>query len=292
MDPLDLVGLLPLMARTHGLSEIVIGLIDGPVAIDHPDLDHERIRVLNTGANGTCTIANSAACRHGTLVAGVLMARRGSGAMAICPGCTLLVRPIFAESRPFIGEMPAASPDELVEALQDCIRSGVRIINLSAALVQPSLNGERHLTEVLDEAARRDVLVVTAAGNQGAVGSTAITRHPWVIPVAACDAQGRPLSYTNLGGSIGRRGLLAPGLGVNGLDAGGGVASFDGTSAATPFVSATAALLWSEFPHRCADELRLAVIQGTGARRSSIVPPLLDAWADYQALAVGARRVA
>jgi subtilisin family serine protease len=292
MDPLDLVGLPLLMARTHGLSEIVIGLIDGPVAIDHPDLDHERIRVLNNGANGACTIANSAACRHGTLVAGVLAARRGSGALAICPGCTLLVRPIFAESRPFIGEMPAASPDELVEALRDCIRFGVRIVNLSAALVQPSLSGERRLTEALDEAARRGVLVVTAAGNQGAVGSTAITRHPWVIPVAACDAQGRPLSYTNLGGSIGRRGLLAPGLGVNGLDAGGGVASFDGTSAATPFVSAAAALLWSEFPHRRADEVRLAVTQGTGARRSSIVPPLLNAWAGYQALAIGARRVA
>ena len=170
MDPLALVGLPLLMARTHGLSEIVIGLIDGPVAIDHPDLDHEHIRVLNNGANGACTIANSAACRHGTLVAGVLAARRGSGATAICPGCTLLVRPIFAESRPFIGEMPAASPDELVEALRDCIRSGVRIINLSAALVQPSLNGERRLTEVLDEAARRDVLVVAAAGNQGSCG--------------------------------------------------------------------------------------------------------------------------
>src|SRR5512135_2084961 len=116
MDALDLVGLPRLMARTDGLPEIVIGLIDGPVAIDHPDLDQERI--LNTGVSGGCTIANSVACRHGTLVAGVLIARRGSGAMAICPGCTLLVRPIFAESKTLVGEMPAASPDELATAIQ------------------------------------------------------------------------------------------------------------------------------------------------------------------------------
>jgi subtilisin family serine protease len=292
MHPLELTNLTRLMQLTSGRSEVLVGLIDGPVAGDHPDLDRERIRVLNNGASGACTIANSVACRHGTLVAGVLMARRDSGAMAICPGCTLLVRPIFAESKPLAEEMPAASPDQLTEALRDCIRSGCRIVNLSAALVQPSTHGERHLTEALDEAGRRDVLVVAAAGNQGAVGSTAITRHPWVIPVAACDAQGRPLPYTNLGGSIGRRGLLAPGRGVSGLDAGGGVASFDGTSAAAPFVSATAALLWSEFPQRRASEVRLAVTQWSRARRSTIVPPLLNAWAAYQALAGRTRMAA
>jgi len=51
--------------------------------------------------------------------------------------------------------------------------------------VQQSSRDERELDEVLDYAARRGVITVAAAGNQGAIGSSAITRHQWVIPVAA-----------------------------------------------------------------------------------------------------------
>ena len=47
---------------------------------------------------------------HGTYVAGILAARRGSGAPAICPGCTLLVRPIFLETASDNAEMPSATP--------------------------------------------------------------------------------------------------------------------------------------------------------------------------------------
>jgi hypothetical protein len=81
--------------------------------------------------------------------------------------------------------LPSATPDELAVAIAECIESGARILNLSAALTQPSLSGERDLEESLDFAARRRVHVVAAAGNQGVVGSSAITRHPWVIPVVA-----------------------------------------------------------------------------------------------------------
>ena len=44
MDPLDLVKLTALMQRTSGRAEIMVGLIDGPVAINHPDLVSENIR--------------------------------------------------------------------------------------------------------------------------------------------------------------------------------------------------------------------------------------------------------
>ena len=44
MTPLDLVRLKPLMDRTQGRPEVTIGLIDGPVTMDHPDLARARIR--------------------------------------------------------------------------------------------------------------------------------------------------------------------------------------------------------------------------------------------------------
>ena len=102
-------------------------------------------------------------------------------------------------------------PEELTQAILDCIEAGARVLNISAALAQPSIKGERTLEEALDQAARRGVIVIVAAGNQGTLGSTAITRHPWVIPVVGYDLQGRPMNHSNLGSSIGRRGLGAPG---------------------------------------------------------------------------------
>jgi hypothetical protein len=95
MTPLDLVKLARLMKLTAGSSEIVVGLIDGPVAINHPDLGSENIRETHQGARGVCSQTASAACLHGTFVAGILCAKRGSNAPAICPSCTLIVRPVF-----------------------------------------------------------------------------------------------------------------------------------------------------------------------------------------------------
>ena len=92
------------------------------------------------------------------------------------------------------------------------------------------------------------MIVVAAAGNQGALGSSAITRHPWVIPVVACDDRGRPTNESNLGGSIGRRGLSALGAGVTSLAAEGEPLTLGGTSVAAPFVTGAIALLWSDFP--------------------------------------------
>src|SRR5262245_17862359 len=113
MDPLDLVNLTALMERNSGDPELKIGLIDGPLVTQHPDLASEHVREIPANNGGACTQINSAACLHGTFVAGILSARRGSVAPAICPNCTLIVRPIFPETKAANGEMPSASPEEL-----------------------------------------------------------------------------------------------------------------------------------------------------------------------------------
>jgi subtilisin family serine protease len=287
MGPLDLVNLTPLMVRTIGRGEVKIGLIDGPVAMDHPDLAGENIHHVPGKQPGGCSMANSVACLHGTFVAGMLSAKRGSAALAICPGCTLLVRPIFAETVSSNGDMPRAIPQELASAIVDTVNAGARLINLSAAVVQSSGIGERQLEEALNYAARRNVIVVAAAGNQGTVGSSVITRHPWSIPVAACDLQGRLMAESNLGSSIGRNGLTAPGNEITSLGTNGKPQTSGGTSAAVPFVTGAVALLWSEFPNATAAQVKLAVMQAGGLRRRAIAPPLLDAWSAYAAMSSG-----
>jgi subtilisin family serine protease len=282
MNHLDLVKLPALMQLTSGRPEIVIGLIDGPVAMNHPDLPSENIHEIPGSSQRTCTQANTAAYIHGTLIAGILSAKRSSVAPAICPGCTLLARPIFLETTAGEEQMPSATPEELGVAIIESIEAGACVLNLSVALAGPSSRGHGELEEALDYALRRGVLVVAAAGNQGTVGSTVITRHPWVIPVVACDLQGRPISYSNLGSSIGRRGLMAPGDHITSLGVDGKPLTFGGTSAATPFVTGAIALLWSEFPSATGTEVKFAVTQTSIVQRPSVVPPLLNAWSAYQ----------
>ena len=284
MSPIELVRLSALMERSQGSPGIAVALVDGPVAQDHPDLAGASIRELPGKTKGACSLADSVACTHGTFVAGILFARRGSAAPAICPGCTLLLRPIFAEAANRDGDMPSATSDELAEAIIDSVNAGARVVNLSSALVRPSAKGESKLEEALNHAAHRGVITVAAAGNQGTVGGSAITRHPWVIPVAACTLQGRPLQESNLGSSIGRRGLSAPGENVSSLGANNQQRTFGGTSAAAPFVTGAIALLWSEFPGASAAQIKLAVTQAGMPRRGSVAPPVLDAWAAYQAM--------
>jgi len=283
-SPLDLVNLTRLMELSAGRAETIIGLIDGPVAIGHTDLQSERIRVIPGRLAGTCDAAGSFACMHGTLVAGVLSAKRGSAAPAICPDCTLLVRPIFAEMTATSYEMPSATAAELSEAIVDCVQQGAQVINVSSALARPSARDGARLVDALDYCAKRGVVVVAAAGNQGTVGSSSITRHPSVIPVVACDLRGQPIGYSNLGSSIGRRGLSAPGAGIMSLGVDDRPHAFGGTSAAAPFITGAIALLCSLFPNASPIDVKFALKAGGHVRKSTIVPALLDAWAAYQIL--------
>jgi subtilisin family serine protease len=284
MDPVDVVRLTPMMRRTHGSSDVVVGLIDGPVAVSHPGLAGSDLREIPGAMGASCATASSIACTHGTYVAGLLAAHRESGAAAICPGCPVLVRPIFQETGKGDGVMPSATPLELARAIVQTVGAGARVLNVSAALVQSSTGQERELQAALDHAAAQGVVVVAAAGNQGTVGSNTITRHPWVIPVVACNQHGRPLDHANLGSSIGRRGLSAPGEDVPSLGSSGPPLTLTGSSAAAPFVTGAVALLWSEFPHARAYEVRMAVLGQSWTARRTIVPRLLDAEAAYQGL--------
>ncbi len=288
MDPLDLTGLSPIMAKTSGDPDVVVGLIDGPVAENHPDLSRETLRRV-PGRNSRCQDPVSSSCRHGTFIAGILNAKRGSAAPGICPACTLLIRPVFSEHESDSGEMPGATPIELAWALIDCIEHGARIVNMSIALEEPSPEGDAKLTEALDYAARREVIVVAAAGNQGIISGSVMTRHPWVIPVAACDLSGRFVRYSNRTGSICRNGMMAPGEKVTSLGSDGACARLAGTSTAVPFVTGAIALLWSLFQQLKAHDLVSALSDCSQHGRRPPVPPLLNAWKSYQAISAGRR---
>jgi subtilisin family serine protease len=199
-----LVRLAPLMERSSGSSAIGIGLVDGPVALDHPDLAGRTSAV----SVGTAPPARDPPARRAS-TARTWRASSWPGAArrrpGICPGCTLLVRPIFHETKAN-GTLSLAMPDEVGQAIVECVNAGARIVNLSAATGEPTIRTEARLRQALDHAVRRGALVVAAAGNQSALGSSDITRHPGVIPVVGDDLAGRPMDQSNFGRSTGNWG--------------------------------------------------------------------------------------
>ena len=92
------------------------------------------------------------------------------------------------------------------------------------------------------------------------------------------------MKESNLGSSIGRRGLRAPGDAITSLGAEGQSLTLGGTSVAVPFVTGATALLWSEFSSATAAHIKLAMTQASTPQRASVVPPLLDVAAAYQIL--------
>ena len=72
MTPIDLVRLTALRDRTGGSPDVVVGLIDGPVAVDHPDLANENIRPIPESPTARATaqlarLACMALCRRNSL---------------------------------------------------------------------------------------------------------------------------------------------------------------------------------------------------------------------------------
>ena len=60
MDPLDLVKLTELMARTSGSPCVTIGLIDGPVLMQHPELAGDVLHEIAVGNGATCRAPTAA----------------------------------------------------------------------------------------------------------------------------------------------------------------------------------------------------------------------------------------
>jgi subtilisin family serine protease len=289
MDPLSQTRLSSLMTISSGSPDISIGLIDGPVDFSHPAFHGSKIRTVKDSQLSECKNADSIACAHGTFTAGILCAKRGLSAPAICPSCEIILNPIFRQdpnnnsNNNKIGKdvinLPSATPGELSNAIIETIDAGAKIINLSLGLSAPSLTSYDNLQEAYDYALQRGIIIVVAAGNQGNIGNISLINHEWLIPVSACDANGKLDPMSNFGPSIGKRGLMAPGVNIRSAYPGGQYTHMSGTSFSAPFVTGTIALLWSIFAKATAERIIYSVIRAASnqRRRASIIPPLLNA---------------
>jgi subtilisin family serine protease len=291
MDSLDLTRLQSLMNLSSGHPDISIGIVDGPIYLDHPAFQTSKIKTVRDSQFDVCKNASSIACSHGTFIAGILCAKRGLPAPAICPDCNIIFNPIFKEGMDNTNEkemiLPSATPEDLANAIIETVDAGARIINLSLGLSASSLTRYDTLQQAYDYSLHKGVIIVVAAGNQGNIGNISLINHKWLIPVAACDEYGRFDPNSNFGPSIGNRGVMAPGVNIRSTYPDEKYTNMSGTSFAVPFVTGSIALLWSIFPNATPAAIIQSITRATSFfNRRSIIPPLLNVEAAWSKLKI------
>jgi cyanobactin maturation PatA/PatG family protease len=212
-----LPGLARLWSRTKGRPEVVIAVLDGPV---------------DAAAVAQSSLAPSGVIEHGTHVCSIIAGSSDAVVPGIAPGCTVASIPIFRTG-------------ELAAGIRKALERGANIINISASQQADGLSLSRELSEALQQAGAKDVLVVAAAGNQGCACDTIPASVPGVLAVGAHGEDGAPLISSNWGPGHRPQGVLAPGVGVPGACVSGGLCRASGTSFAAATVSGVAGLLMS-----------------------------------------------
>jgi hypothetical protein len=234
-------GIRELWAETLGDPAVCVAVLDGPVDLAHPSLTGANLTQGETLVPGAADLGP--ACRHGTHVASVIFGRHDGPVPGLAPRCRGVLLPVFQSvgGRSF---QPCSQLD-LARAITRAVQQGAHVVNISGGQFSPSGTAHPLLADVVRDCARRGVLIVAAAGNDGCACLHVPAALDSVLAVGAMDARGEPLGCSNWGGPYGIQGILAPGVDILGARPGGGTAQGTGTSYATALVSGVAALLLS-----------------------------------------------
>jgi hypothetical protein len=226
---LELVGW-PAERSATCMAPIAIGVIDTGVNIDHAGLPQDRIDLTRLVDPDLPASSET----HGTSVLSMLI-----GTEARAPGLVPEARVIAVDvfSRQNGDERTDAAT--LIRAIDLLAQRGVRVANLSLA-------GPRNtvLAAMLEQVAQDGMLVVAAAGNGGPTADPAwpaASRH--VLAVTAVDAFGRIYRRAQRGPHID---VAAPGVEVWAAASIRGVRARTGTSYATPWATAAAAIIMAQ----------------------------------------------
>jgi len=233
-------------STTRG-ADVTVAVIDTGVEGDHPDLEGALVAgrdFVDPRGDGTDDDHG-----HGTVVAGIVSARtNGVGTEGLAPEVGVMPLRVVSSNG-------TALSSDVAEAVLWAADHDADVINLS-------LGGEQQ-DPVLDEAistARQDgALVVAAAGNLRQDGDPTVypAASPDVLAVAATDVRDRVAPFSSSGDWVD---VAAPGVGVTAPGHNGTYVSASGTSMASPYVAAAAALLISRAPHLTPDDVEAALV--------------------------------
>jgi subtilisin family serine protease len=278
------IGAAEAWSVTHGDPEMLVAVIDTDVDASHPDLAGKVIMGPNYSCSPTAPKPEPGErCApddtpdpegHATAVAGLIAAVPNNGVGIAGLGWdtkVLSVRVLDSQ-----GNGLASNIAEGIKFAAEY--PGVKIINLSLQQEPDQANDvSEPLRKAIQFAQSKGVLVVSAAGNQPESTPSYPANFEGVLSVAALDgAEDRLAKFSRRGPWVD---IAAPGVGVLTLATpcadGNCWVTPDGTSFATPIVSAAAALVWAVNPKLTAQQVAARLmstadsVPGTGTDFSS-----------------------
>ncbi|WP_251060090.1 type VII secretion-associated serine protease mycosin [Streptomyces sp. ISL-100] len=252
---LDVFGMQDVWAESKG-EGVTVAVVDSGVDASHPDLAGQVLEGRDFTGGGN---AHEDEFGHGTGMASIIAAHghganNASGMMGFAPKAKILpLRTMQSQDGKNADETWAA-------AVRYAVDKGVKVINLSF-----SNDGGKTLSvgrEAIAYAQARDVVVVAGAGNDGSIAIDDPAALPGVVAVGAVDKKANRWNVSNTGKGLT---LMAPG--VENLSANStrsqGYSLSDGTSNATAYVSATAALVRAKYPDLTAGQVINRLIKST-----------------------------
>jgi hypothetical protein len=255
----QLIGLPELWALDRrGDPAVTVGVIDSGLRIDHIDMDsdmvfstpdHNYIRSHDDIDPGDPDYGNESNWTpdndsHGTFVASIIAAQLDNG---LCmagsqPGVKIVPYKVFDKGRD-------GNLSDLLAALGDAINEELDVVNMSLGMSEEDISSasKGFLSELCQEAVDSGMLVIAAAGNGGDDTLHYPAAYPQVVGVGSVDKDGIHSAWSQTGENVY---VCAPGEDVTGLKhtTNGAVAVSSGTSFASPYVAAAAALAKSLRP--------------------------------------------
>ena len=260
-------------ASTLGDSSVVVAVIDTGIDLDHPDLVNNLwtntdeipgngIDDDNNGfiddIHGWDFVNNDGNPDddndHGTHVAGTIAASANSiGVVGVAPGVQVM-------GLKFLNSSGSGMTSHALQSLQYAIDNGALISNNSWG----GGGFSSAMQTLLTQAEAVNHLFVAAAGNS----STNIDNSPTypaayqnanVVSVASIQSDGSRSGFSNYGTT--NVDVAAPGSGIRSTVSGGGYASFNGTSMASPHVAGIAALMRSLAPTVSTADIKRILIE-------------------------------
>lgn len=216
-------------------SGVDVGILDTGIDTDHCSLTVAGGRnVTNTGFPDDYEDGHG----HGTHVAGIAGALDNDiGVVGVAPGVNLYAVKVLDDNG-------SGRYSTLVAGIDWCMSNDVEVISMSLGGEQRSSTVER----AIEDAHSSGHLLLSAAGNNGNDGDgscdaetmTYPATHERVIAVSAMD-EDETAPYSSVGSAVD---LLAPGTNIDSTYVDNEYARASGTSAACPFVTGVAALVW------------------------------------------------
>ncbi|GGM21525.1 type VII secretion-associated serine protease mycosin [Micromonospora yangpuensis] len=235
---------------------VTVAVVDSGVDRRHPQLAGQVLDgsdFLDPGGDGTHDCAG-----HGTAVASIIAAAPHPDVAfrGLAPDARIL--PVRVSEQQVIDGRETGrtvSATDFAQAIRWAVDRGAEVLNLSVVLYAD----EPAVRSAVAHAVDRDVVVVAAAGNLHDSGDPLPypAGYDGVLGVGAIGATGRRADFSQTGPYVD---LVAPGGDVLLAAPVRGHHRAEGTSYATPFVAATAALVRQYRPRLTAAEVRQRIV--------------------------------